>query len=37
MKLGSVLDSDILIYHLNGELDDAGEHLFLCLICQPGV
>ncbi|MDM8550386.1 type II toxin-antitoxin system VapC family toxin [Desulfobacterales bacterium HSG2] len=29
MKLGCVLDSDILIYHLNGELDDAGEHLFL--------
>ncbi len=32
MKLGSVLDSDILIYHLNGELDDAGEHLFLCAV-----
>lgn len=29
MKAGCVLDSDILIYHLNGELDDAEENLFL--------
>lgn len=34
MNSGCLLDSDILIYHLNGDLDDSGERLFSDMLKQ---